>query len=675
MPQTAPNLLPEVKDPACLDLAAEHRILYKALLSRHVEEALLQLFAKGSLFGTVHTCIGQEFSGAVITEFLRPGDAVFSNHRCHGHFLSFTQNTLGLIAEIMGKANGVCGGKGGSQHLCESGFYSNGIQGGIVPVAAGLAMARKLNAEGSLAVVFIGDGTLGEGVLYETLNIASRWALPLWIVLEANGYAQSTDVRETLAGEVEARAKAFEVCFGQGDTWNWKRLHSVAGDMASYVRKNCKPALLQVNTFRLKAHSKGDDNRSRAIVERFEKTDPLNLLLASPPEGLKPVLAQITQGIDQAIKEAERAPFPSKSRRLQLQTPVEWTPHCPSQRKLVTALNEAFKDLMLGNPKIFFIGEDVLSPYGGAFKVSRGLSELFPSRVLNTPISEAAIVGLGSGLALEGFRPFIEIMFGDFLGLAFDQILNHACKFEQMYNGKVKVNLVIRTPMGGGRGYGPTHSQTLEKHFMGIPGLTILALNNLMEPQIVLERLAQSDTGPTLLIENKLLYTQHLRHSLPEGFVTRLSNDAFPTVHIEPLASHIDLTLVGYGGLSEVLVNVADRLFLEQDLIAQILVPTQLYPFEIKSILPLVQRGKSSSLVVIEEGQGFASFGSEFIAQIAERGLDFSNRILRILPPEQCIPASRPLENEMLPSVESILKEIVEWIHGHRPISPQGKHE
>ena len=142
----------------------------KAMLIRSVEQKLLELFKEGKLFGTVHTCIGQEWTGVAVTHFLRPEDLIFSNHRCHGHYLAWTGDVEGLIGEVMGKQNGMCGGRGGSQHICAQGFFSNGIQGGIVPVSAGLAMAQKISKPGSIAVVFIGDGTLGEGALYETLK-------------------------------------------------------------------------------------------------------------------------------------------------------------------------------------------------------------------------------------------------------------------------------------------------------------------------------------------------------------------------------------------------------------------------------------------------------------------------------------------------------------------------
>ena len=179
---TSPALEEMITSPSELSL------YQRAITIRSVEQKLLDLFTEGKLVGTVHTCIGQEFTGITVCGALRPGDLVYSNHRCHGHFLSLTDDVKGLLGEVMGKPSGVCGGRGGSQHLCSKGFYSNGIQGGIVPVAAGLAMTLKLRYPGQIGVVFIGDGTLGEGVIYETMNIASKWQLPLLIVLEHNQY-------------------------------------------------------------------------------------------------------------------------------------------------------------------------------------------------------------------------------------------------------------------------------------------------------------------------------------------------------------------------------------------------------------------------------------------------------------------------------------------------------
>jgi 2-oxoisovalerate dehydrogenase E1 component len=634
------------------------RIIRKALLSRCLEEKLLELYSQGKLFGTVHTCIGQEFSGAVITEFLQPGDSIFSNHHCHGHFLSWTENVTGLIAEIMGKQAGVCSGRGGSQHLCQDGFYSNGIQGGIVPVATGLAFARKLDGKGKISTVFIGDGTLGEGVIYEAFNLAAKWEIPLLVVLENNGYAQSTCQTETLAGDICDRAAAFGIRTAKGDTWNWEQLYAIADDVVNYVRDEGKPAFLQIDTFRLKAHSKGDDNRPRSVVEPYEQKDPLNLLLAESNPEIIALQQEIEHLIDQAVAEAEASPYPDVKLSTIPEQKIEWQEVIVSKQRVVKALNQTFKDLMKEHPKMLFIGEDVKSPYGGAFKVAQELSDLFAERVFNTPISEAAIVGLATGLAVEGYYPFVEIMFGDFTTLVLDQILNHASKFRYMYDEQVTANAVIRTPMGGGRGYGPTHSQTLDRHFLGIPGLRVIAINNLLEPKSIYQTILETSLDPTLVIENKLLYSQYLREQLPEGFKRLVSNEPLPTVWIKPETVAIDVTLIGYGGMSETLVKVCDRLFEEHDLIAQIICPTQIYPFNIKPFLEVISQTKI--LAIIEEGQGFAGVGAEIVAQLAEVDTSLLPKVTRIVPPATSIPASGPVETAILPNVDNIIAAILE---------------
>ena len=146
-------------------ISINHKIIKEALRIRKVEEKFLQLFSEGKLNGTVHTCVGQEFSAVAFAGQLKKKDFIFSNHRCHGHYIAFTGDVRGLLAELLGKASGTCGGIGSSQHLCHNNFYSNGIQGGIVPVAAGYALGNKLKGNGAIGIVFIGDGTLGEGAL------------------------------------------------------------------------------------------------------------------------------------------------------------------------------------------------------------------------------------------------------------------------------------------------------------------------------------------------------------------------------------------------------------------------------------------------------------------------------------------------------------------------------
>lgn len=539
-------------------------------------------------------------------------------------------------------------------------FFSNGIQGGILPIATGVALAKKLRHDDTISIAFIGDGTLGEGVVYEVLNIAAKWDLPLLIVLENNQYAQSTHISETLSGSISKRAQAFGMRFTRSDVWNWKHLITETEELINYTRNQGHPAFLQIDTYRLKAHSKGDDLRSIDEIEHFNTIDPINVILSEHATELAEEVAKVQERVNEAIRKAKQArssSFYGIEAQLQPQSSTFHSlPNQVPKIRLSRAINSAFLEIMAQDKNILFIGEDVKAPYGGAFKISDGLSDSFPGQVINTPISESAIVGIGCGLAMYGYRPFVEIMFGDFLTLAFDQILNHAAKFRDMYNDQVKVPLVIRTPMGAGRGYGPTHSQTLEKHFMGIPGLTILAINNLIDPAIVYKTLAKQEEGPVLLIENKILYTKSIRNA-PLGFTSYASDDPFPAVVVSPLSTNVDAVIFGYGGLSDLLVDVAEELFVEHDVIAQVICPLQIYPFSVIPYIKLVSKCKIA--IIVEEGQGFAGFGSEVVAQLTEILGKLLPRTIRIYPSSMAIPSSKALENLMIPGKDMLIERIL----------------
>ncbi len=179
-------------------------------LIRLTEQLILDQFSRGLVSGTTHTCLGQELAAMSVVRALdHEEDAVLSNHRNHGHFLTYSGDFLGLVAEIMGREAGVCGGRGGSQHLAWRHFHSNGVQAGMMGIGAGLALARKRKGRGGLVAAMIGDGTLGEGLVYESMNLASVWDAPLLIVVENNGIAQTTDTRETIGGDIEERGAAF----------------------------------------------------------------------------------------------------------------------------------------------------------------------------------------------------------------------------------------------------------------------------------------------------------------------------------------------------------------------------------------------------------------------------------------------------------------------------------
>ena len=279
----------------------------------------------------------------------------------------------------------------------------------------------------------------------------------------------------------------------------------------------------------------------------------------------------------------------------------------------MTRIYQALKKHMAEDPRAFILGEDIEGPYGGAFKVTRDLSLTFPGRVRNTPISEAAIVGVSSGMALMGMHPVCEIMFGDFLTLAADQIINHASKFRWMYNEQVTVPTILRTPMGGRRGYGATHSQCLEKHFLGLPGTRVLALNTRFDPYLLYDKLFATIDRPTIVIENKTMYGEYVTHQTVSGFWAEQTDDDFPTIRILSQARP-DLTLVCYGGCLQEAEKAIDRLFDEHELVAEIICPIQIYPLNYGAIVESVKR--SGRLLVVEEGQAFCGFGAEVVAAV-----------------------------------------------------------
>ena len=267
-------------DARLVGVSGEPRVerLYRRMrFIRRFEESLLELFERGLLNGTTHACIGQEADAVAIIEHLRDEDHVFSNHRCHGHFLARTGDALGLMAEIMGKPEGVCGGIGGSQHLCAPGFKSNGVQGGIVPNAAGIALAKQLDGGGGLSVAFIGDGTLGEGATYETLNLASLWKLPFVVVLEDNEWAQSTPASANLAGSMSGRFAAFGIPAFEIDSTDVEEIDAVAERALGQARALEGPVAIIIHTYRLCHHSKNDDNRPADEVAARWQLDPIEI--------------------------------------------------------------------------------------------------------------------------------------------------------------------------------------------------------------------------------------------------------------------------------------------------------------------------------------------------------------------------------------------------------------
>ena len=484
--------------------------------------------------------------------------------------------------------------------------------------------------------------------------MASKWNLPLLVVLENNLYAQSTSQSETLAGDICARAAAFGIATLHGDTWRHEDLMALLRGAAATVRRDCRPVFVRVDTYRLAAHSKGDDDRDPQEIARVQEPRSAEPVPGGRGPADEPELASIRERVsarDRARRASARARPRGRARTAHGGAPaLSWRQPSPETGTQLAAINRALGDWLADDPRALLLGEDIRSPYGGAFKATRGLSDDHPDRVLNTPISEAGIVGIANGLALGGRRPIVEIMFGDFLALCFDQLLNHAAKFHGMYNGRVSSAIVVRTPMGGGRGYGPTHSQNLEKHLVGVPGLRVLVLHG-RAPIASLYRALRSSVEPTLIIENKLLYRERADAALPPGYELMETAEPYPTTVLRP-SGKPDVTVVAFGRMSLLAEQVAAELVAEE-IGLELLFPLSVSPFDARPLHESVAR--TGKLVVVEEGTAHFDLASEVVARAVEgyRGAGCL-RVRRIAAQPRPIPSALALELAVLPSAASL---------------------
>ena len=327
---------------------------------------------------------------------------------------------------------------------------------------------------------------------------------------------------------------------------------------------------------------------------------------------------------------------------------------------VLDSINSALHDLMAGDSRVVVLGEDLLDPYGGAFKVTRGLSTKFPDRVFTTPISESAIVGLASGMAMRGLRPIAELMFGDFLFLAGDQLVNHAAKFQWMYNDQVRVPMVVRAPMGARRGYGPTHSQSIEKHFMGVPGLWVLAPSVLSSPGDLLKQAVAID-APVVFIESKTCYGRGVQSQVPGMASTSIADPVSPfaTVLWRHQGAASDGVVWCYGGMTPHCLEAVTRLRDHEGLHLDLVVVSQLSPLPATHIARVLDATGATLHAYVEEASIEHGWSSDVLAQVAaEGGSDLTH--VRIGGAHAPIPASRALETLAVPDAAAIAARLLD---------------
>ncbi|MBX3087584.1 MAG: hypothetical protein KF742_03765 [Cryobacterium sp.] len=646
---------------------SNRRVFSRALKVRAFEHQMLEEFAKGSVRGTVHTCLGQELVPSLLVDLLKPSDYIFGTHRAHGYYLSRTDDYHGLAAEILGREGATSSGVGGSQHISADHLYTNGIQGGMVPIAVGSA----LDSKSSISVAVIGDGTLSEGVLYESMNIARLQFVPTLILIENNGIAQTTPQRQYLAGTVSGRAEAFGFGYQEADSRDVDGLRSAISMAISKVREG-SPQVLNIASYRLGPHSKGDDNRPASEIKDLEERDLLNRLIKAVPEAseiwreckkqLLEVVSEVSERkpasttiVDYSSVELERLGSFSASRFAVTEPPYG--------REVVKRRLQAVLGAL---PDSILIGEDVetLAPgmekrYGGAFGVTLGLSEDFPGRVRNFPISEAGLAGVGIGRALSGRPTIVEIMFGDFSTLIVDQLRQQASKLVSMYGRRLNVPVLFRLPMGGRRGYGPTHSQNLDSMFVGIPNVLVYSMNEWNLNSDVYETLLRSGL-PVVALEPKDLYSKRLTSSIPVGYAINTIDDTdnFDAIHIQSKAAAPQVTLVSYGNAASIAVSALEIAARKHEIFADLFAYQVISPFDPSKIVKSVTTTRR--VLIAEEAVAPQGWSSTVLSSLSDLGV--MPLTVRVVGGKGDIGASSTGENAALLSTRDIVNALVKFV-------------
>jgi pyruvate/2-oxoglutarate/acetoin dehydrogenase E1 component/pyruvate/2-oxoglutarate dehydrogenase complex dihydrolipoamide acyltransferase (E2) component len=328
--------------------------------------------------------------------------------------------------------------------------------------------------------------------------------------------------------------------------------------------------------------------------------------------------------------------------------------------RVAETINLALHSLLAADDRLYFLGEDILDPYGGAFKVARGLSTSYPDRVLTTPLSESGMVGVAGGLALCGDRVIVEIMFGDFLALAFDQVLNFATKSVSMYGTRLPMHLVIRCPVGGQRGYGPTHSQSLQKHLIGIPNLALYEMSAFHDAGALLGAALRRGT-PAVVFEDKVLYGQRVYRdgAVSQSMRFEMIGGRLGWAVVSPAgnARHVgrgpDLVMIAPGGLADRAIIAAERLRAERGIEVDTLVPAQLYPLDLDPVLPLLE--SAGRVGVVEESTAGGTWGAEVASLLYDRIWPALRQpVTLISSADSVIPTASHLERAVLVSSDLI---------------------
>ncbi len=678
-----PPVAPSAEVLAGLTPDKELGLLEQMALIREFEQAAYLRFLKNEIPGTLHQSQGQEAVAVGVCSVLRTDDWITSTHRPHGHALAKGMRADVAMAEIYGKESGALLGRGGSMHLGDTSIGilpSIAIVGGGITIAPGLALATRRLAPGRVVVCFFGDGASNEGAFHEGINFAAALGLPVVFVCENNQYGASTPFDEVSKNtNIASRAAAYGIPGERVDGMDVLAVRAAAERAVARARTAGGPTLIEAMTYRYVGHSRGDARgyRSKDEEAAWKARDPIETYAAAlhgrgvDEEATAAALARAKATVAEAVAFAQQAPQGDPATAIDpgaiYAAPAVAHPAAgplaqgPKERTLTIAqaLREGIREELAGDPGLVLLGEDVGVPggFGGAFGVYLGLAEEFGrDRVIDTPISEKALVGASIGGAIAGLRTLPDLQYADFVFEAMDELVNEAAKLRYMSGGRLSIPMVLRCPVGATQ-RGAQHAQCPESYFMHVPGIKVLCISDPYTAKGGIKA-ALRDPDPVLVFEHKLLYGAKRREAgsidtvayVPEGdYVTEVGQARCrrPGRDVTVLATFTQL----YAAL-----GVAEALALE-GIEVEVIDPVWLAPFPWDAVYESVRR--TGRLVIAHEANLTGGWGAEVAARVAETCFtNLKAPVTRVASKDVPMPFAPWLEAAVLPSRDALVSAI-----------------
>ncbi|MFI5174960.1 MAG: thiamine pyrophosphate-dependent enzyme [Terriglobia bacterium] len=530
--------------------------------------------------------------------------------------------------------------------------------------AVGLAKALRMDGSDAIVYVSSGEGATSEGEFFEALNWAARERLPVLFVIQNNGYAISVPQDTQTISEIHRVARGFGMpTFDLDGTW-FEPMYQTVPPVIERIRAGRGPALIEAQVIRMDPHSSSDDQkkyRSAEELDQLIERDPIlqtekyllkNKILTE--QEIAAIRAEIQLQVNAEADEAEKAPLPDPSNLLAhifCDQPVvteETLPTYVSDEpiNMVNAINKGLHEEMTRNPKIVMWGEDIADPKGGVFGVTRGLTTAFPDRVENSPLAEASIVGVAGGMALNGYKPIVEIQFADYSWPAYMQIRNEISSVRWRSNNEWQCPVLIRIACGGYIKGGPWHSACIETLYSHTPGWYVIYPSCAEDAKGLIKTAARSE-DPVIFLEHKGLYRRVQAKSLEPN-----ADYLIPFGKGRIRREGRDLTVVTWGSTVYLALDAAKELE-AQNISVEVIDLRSIIPMDDELVFSSVR--KTNRVLVGHEDALTMGFGAEVAARIAENCFEHLDApVIRMGAKDCFVPAAPNLEAAVLPSLDDL---------------------